>query len=56
MSENETNRIFYPIKQEEGQEAYCLAGSASCPDSFKNPDPITIGTIGRKPARRQAGR
>jgi len=30
MNTTETNRIFYPIKQEEGQEAYCLAGSASC--------------------------
>jgi hypothetical protein len=53
MSATEINRNFYPINQEEGQEAYCLAGSASCPDSSKNPNPITIGTIGRKEVKRQ---
>jgi hypothetical protein len=54
MSATEINRIFYPIKLGRRAGSPLISNtSASCPDSSKNPYPITIGTIGRKEVKRQ---
>jgi hypothetical protein len=49
MSATETNRIFYPIKQEEGQEATCFQ---ILPLPARTPTLIPIA-IGREEVKRQ---